>query len=96
MFHAPGTRKLINESDNEQLTRTTYETPININIRDIKYGLSDTYVSKRGTEFADVRYVFVENKTIDFYDVDNLPENTIEHHRYFIKRIMTLLRGTND
>jgi len=58
----------------------------------VEYAASTTLKAKRGTEFADIRCVTVpyDAEQRNFYDVDSLPENTIEHHRVIIKMVKGL------
>ena len=88
MFHIPGVRKLPNDTDEAQLKRVINETTVCIESKDIKYFASTTIKTARGTEFADWRYVMVPfyADEPDFYDIDNLPKNTIAHHQEFIER----------
>ena len=89
MMHMPGVRKLPTETDEQHLIRAMTEVDFDIQGLYYKYATSTTVKAKRGTEFADIRSVRVpydENQT-GFYDVDNLPDNLIEHQRVFIDMV---------
>lgn len=89
LFHMPGARKIPTETDSQTLTRAIRETPYSKQINSIQYIKSDTYSAKRGVEYADVRGLNVAYHKTDpnFYDVDNLPNNMIEHHKKIIKDV---------
>ena len=89
MLHMPGARKIPTETSAENLARAFSETPFNLNICVVEYVLSETYEAKRGVEYADVRRVVVSyhEGQINFHDVDNIPNNTIEHHKVIIKTV---------
>jgi hypothetical protein len=91
LLHIPGTRKLPNDTDEKQLKRVIGETPFEILSVNVKYVLSLTVHTKRGTEFSDVRmvkrsYYYDEP---DFYNIAKLPNNLVEHHY----KIISLLFG---
>jgi len=92
MLHMPGARKIPNETDYEHLTRAIRETPFSSYIDEVEYLMSSTFKAKRGTEYADVRRIVLpyEPQTgvfADFYDVEYLPQNIIEHHKEIIRMI---------
>lgn len=91
MLHMPGVRKIPTETDADHVRRALKETPFKISLSSVEYFASSTFRAKRGTEYADIRRVAVpyNARQVDFYDVDNLPRNIIEHHRAIIKMTKT-------
>ena len=87
-LHMPGARKIPTETDCDHLRRAFKETPFSIDTC-VEYLMSTTLKAKRGTEYADIRRVTVpyDPKQEHFYDVDNLPENMIEHHKVIIRMV---------
>lgn len=86
-LHLPGVRKIPTELDIDHLKRALRETPFVVNLDSVEYVASTTFRAKRGTEYADIRRVAVFFNPIDndFYDVDNLPDNIITHHKEIIQ-----------
>jgi len=84
----PGARKLPTETDQDHLRRALKETPFDSSVY-VEYILSTTLKTKRGTDFSDIRRIVVpyNSKQQDFYDVDNLPRNIIEHHKVMIEMV---------
>lgn len=89
-LHMPGARKIPTETYTQTLTRAIRETPYGGQIKSIQYIKSDTYKAKRGVEYADIRGLEVayQKNAPNFYDVDNLPSNMIEHHRQIIDELI--------
>jgi hypothetical protein len=89
MLHMPGARKMPTETDLDHLARAICETPFFGSIGKVEYFMSSTFKAKRGTEYADIRRLVVpyNPKHTDFYDVENLPRNIIEHHKEIIKMV---------
>jgi hypothetical protein len=88
-LHMPGARKIPNETDADHLRRAIAETPFDISPACVEYAVSTTIKAKRGTEYADIRRVRVayDAAQADFYDVDSLPDGTMEHHRDLIAMV---------
>ena len=88
MLHMPGARKLPTETDQDHFRRALKETPFGLSVH-VEYILSTTLKTKRGTDFSDIRRIVVpyNSKQQDFYDVDNLPRNIIEHHKVMIEMV---------
>jgi hypothetical protein len=84
-LHIPGTRKLPKDTDKAQITRVMKEAGIYVGIyvnpSTIKYVASMTVETLRGTQFSDIRRVFIYYNRLDenFYDINYLPENIINH-----------------
>lgn len=87
MLHVPGVRKIPNESDAEHYQRAVSETPFDLQSSCVEYVASTTLKTKRGTEFADIRRIHIRYSIDDasFYNVNDLPENIIEHHATIIE-----------
>lgn len=87
MLHLPGVRKIPTETGRQHLQRAIRELPEWMRGQDIEYVYSETYKAKRGTEFADIRRMRVPYyyDCPDFYDVNSIPKNTIEHHKKIIE-----------
>ena len=88
MLHMPGARKLPTETDQDHFRRALKETPFDSSVY-VEYILSTPLKTKRGTDFSDIRRIVVpyNSKQQDFYDVDNLPRNIIEHHKTMIEMV---------
>lgn len=92
MLHLPGVRKIPNEMEPGQLRRLQGELPFRLSNYKLTYLASGTYKAKRGTEYADIRGVVVPYKSTDtdFYDMDRIPRNVIEHHKEIIKMVRNI------
>lgn len=89
MLHMPGVRKIPSETDYQHFMRAIGETIFINRITRQSYVMSNTFKTPRGTEFADVRKIEVSyyRDDPDFYDVENIPSNTIEHHKVIIRMV---------
>ena len=91
MLHMPGARKLPTETDQDHLRRALKETPFDPSVH-VEYILSTTLKTKRGTDFSDIRRIVLPYEPMkfdftDFYDVKDLPDNIIEHHKVIIEMV---------
>jgi len=89
MLHMPGARKIPTETDQQTFLRAIGETLFSNRITRLEYVMSSTFKARRGVEYADIRRIEVSyyEGDADFYDAENIPPNTIEHHKTIIRMV---------